>query len=289
MQAAARVEAERQKAQQRLLSSCIVGSGSIIAEPPQHPAMTDLKAVFWDVDGTLADTEMEGHRPAFNTAFAELGLNWCWDQTLYQRLLATPGGGQRMLQYALERGEPLDSERLANLKRAKQHHYLERIRSGAVTLRPGVARLLAELQQAGIAQWIVTSSGQASVEALLTGVFRGTDHPFQGVVSSDDVNRHKPHPDPYWCALRRSGIPPEAGLAIEDSAAGLVAATDATLACLVTPSPWERELPPVLHRACAVIDHLGEPTLPLTPKAGPPCAEGLVTLEYLQSLLECVV
>lgn len=250
--------------------------------------MTRLQAVFWDVDGTLADTEMDGHRPAFNDAFAELGLDWHWDTSLYQRLLAIPGGGQRMAHYSLERGQPLGTDQLEALKRCKQRHYLRRIRSGAVTLRPGVARLLNELQTAGIQQWIVTSSGRPSVEALMDGLFVQGVNPFAGAVSSNDVEHHKPNPAPYLCALQRSGVPAASAVAIEDSAAGLIAASDASVACLVTPSVWDQQLPSQLHRAVAVVNHLGEPGMTVTQAAGPPCPSDLITLEYLQSLLESV-
>ncbi len=248
--------------------------------------MPRLQAVFWDVDGTLADTEMDGHRPAFNQAFADLGWGWQWNRDEYQRLLAIPGGTQRVAQYAIERGELLDATKLEDLRRCKQLHYLNRIRGGAVSLRPGVSRLLNQLVHAGLQQWIVTSSGRASVEALLEGLFANADVPFDGVVSANDVERHKPNPDPYLCALERSGADLDGSLAIEDSAAGLIAAHEASLTCLVTPSLWDQQLPKQLHRACAVFNHLGEATLPHLQTSGPPCAKGMVTLEYLQSLVD---
>lgn len=248
--------------------------------------MAQLQAMFWDVDGTLADTEMDGHRPAFNRAFRELGLDWDWDRDAYQRLLAIPGGRQRMVFYAHERGEDLDDTLLDQLRACKQEHYLDQIGSGAVRLRPGVARLLDELQHAGVPQWIVTSSGQGSVDALLRGLFGDQGHPFAGVVSSNDVKRHKPHPDPYHCALERSGASAASCVAVEDSAAGLVAATDASLVCLVTPSAWDQDLPKQLPRASAVFDHVGDFDRHLSQWSGPPCVQGMVTLEYLQHLLD---
>ena len=61
-----------------------------------------LQALIFDVDGTLADTERDGHRVAFNTAFAEQGLDWHWDETLYGELLRVTGGVERMAHYASE-------------------------------------------------------------------------------------------------------------------------------------------------------------------------------------------
>ena len=242
--------------------------------------------MFWDVDGTLADTEMDGHRPAFNLAFQEVGLDWCWNPDLYRRLLSIPGGTQRVLHYAREVGAQVGQSQLQHLKRVKQSHYLDLVRSRAVSLRPGVLRLINELRCHGISQWIVTSSGRASVDALLETFFPADPTPFAGVVSSDDVSRHKPHPAPYRCALERSGVLPESGLAIEDSAAGLRAATASSLSCLLTPSPWDQDLGDLFDRACAVVSHLGEPSHHLDLMSGPTCPEGMITLEYLQSLLE---
>lgn len=259
-------------------------SGSI--EISATASMPRLQAVFWDVDGTLADTEMEGHRPAFNQAFEDLGLPWHWNRELYQQLLAIPGGGQRMAHFAQQEGHPLNPETLEQLKQVKQTHYLARIRGGAVALRPGVARLLTELKAAGIRQWIVTSSGRPSVEALMEGLFPGAEDPFSGAISANDVQRHKPHPDPYLSALDSSGADAKACLAVEDSAAGLTAAVRASIPCLVTPSLWDQQLPKEIHRAAAVVDHLGEPHQPLMQTSGPPCVDGLITLEYLQLLVE---
>ena len=247
--------------------------------------MPALKTVFWDVDGTLADTEMEGHRPAFNRAFVEQGLDWTWDSETYKHLLNIPGGSLRIKTYAQQRGEVLSDAQFAQLRLSKQRHYLDEVRSGAVVLRPGVARLLRELQAQQIDQWIVTSSGGPSVSALLDTLFPGGDHPFAGVISSDDVSRHKPSPDPYWKALERSHSDPDTALALEDSTPGLLSACTAGLRCLLMPSPWDQELHRHQDQAVAVLDHLGSAQLPCCVSSGPPCLDGLVTLEYLQMLL----
>ena len=246
--------------------------------------MTQLRAVFWDVDGTLADTEMDGHRPAFNAAFDALGLPIHWDPVLYARLLSIPGGLRRVRTYLSERNLPVSDQQLADLQQIKRRHYLERIQNGHVGWRPGVCRLLKALDAAGVPQWIVTSSGHASVMALLeTG---GQQLPrFTGIVTSDDVNQSKPSPAGYRLALQRSGSRASEGLAIEDSAVGLQAAQAAGLSCLLTPSPWDKELIPLISQAVAAMDHLGDPSHPASHFHGPPCPEGLVTLEYLKDLI----
>ena len=129
--------------------------------------MSLLQGVFWDVDGTLADTEMDGHRPAFNRAFAELDLAIDWGPQPYADLLSIPGGMKRVQWYASSKGISLSEEQLRAIRDRKRFHYGALARSGAVSLRPGVRRLLEQLSAAGIDQWIVTSSGLASVVSIV--------------------------------------------------------------------------------------------------------------------------
>jgi len=105
-----------------------------------------LKALLFDVDGTLADTERDGHRPAFNAAFREFGLDWDWGEALYGRLLAVTGGKER-IRYFVEQflpgyRKPADFDELvAELHRAKTRHYTALLAAGRIPLRPGVKRL----------------------------------------------------------------------------------------------------------------------------------------------------
>lgn len=246
--------------------------------------MTQLKAVFWDVDGTLADTEMDGHRPAFNRAFQDLDLGIVWDQTLYARLLAIPGGLQRVRVYAESCGIDLNASQLEAIRDRKRIHYTDLAQSGAIRFRPGIRRLLALLQEAGVEQWIVTSSGAASVDALLSNA-RDVIPIFRGMITADDVDQGKPSPQGYQLALQRSGCPAAQCLAVEDSEAGLDAARSAGLRCLLTPSPWDLHLNQRLDDAVAVLDHVGDSAQPARCISGPPCVDGLVTLEYLKALL----
>ena len=247
--------------------------------------MSKLKSVYWDVDGTLADTEMEGHRVAFNTAFAEVGLTWDWDRSLYAKLLRVPGGAKRIQTYAHQQGMEIDEMLLNQLRKLKQKKYIECIRSGNVPWRPGVRRLVNELQMHGVQQWVVTSSGRDSVKALLEVGFPNGDVPFQGLITAEDVAYGKPDPEGYLQALTLSGTDKAEAIVIEDSTLGLAAANAANLACLLTPSPWDLELKSQCRQARASLDHLGENTLPCTVMVGPPCLKGFVTLEYLQQLI----
>ena len=247
--------------------------------------MQMLNVVFWDVDGTLADTEMDGHRPAFNRVFQELGLPFHWNREEYARRLEIPGGLRRVQQACQEVGHPISDELLEQLRERKRIHYGERIAAGHVGWRPGVRRLLHALKSAGIASWIVTSSGRASVNALLAAS-RDEQDWFSGIVTADDVQRGKPAPDLYQLAIKRAAVEPTQALAIEDSLAGLESARAAGLACLLTPSPWETGLPARYGEAVAVLNHLGDPDHCSTVIAGPACTEGVVTVKYLQALLE---
>lgn len=247
--------------------------------------MTRLQAVFWDVDGTLADTELNGHRHAFNQAFSDCGLSWNWNEELYSELLSIPGGRQRMQFYAERLGDTLDAAFLDRLRQSKQQNYLKVVSSGAITLRPGVSRLLQEINKADVQQWIVTSSGEASVLALLESFPSELTDIFQGMVTADDVERHKPHPDPYQLALERSESDRAAVVVFEDSTPGLLSARAAGLRCVLTPSPWDKELENSQQHASAVIDQLGEDDQKARIFSGPPCAGGLITLEYLELLL----
>ena len=133
-----------------------------------------LQALFWDVDGTLAETERDGHRPAFNAAFAEAGVPWHWDEATYRQLLRVAGGRERMRAWASQQPSPPQAfladgtSFLEGLQRLKQQHYRQRLAAGLIQPRPGVLRLMGEAHERGLRQWIVTTSGRDAVEALLS-------------------------------------------------------------------------------------------------------------------------
>jgi HAD superfamily hydrolase (TIGR01509 family) len=260
-----------------------------MAPKPAHrpDAIPPPAALLWDVDGTLADTELEGHRPAFNAAFRDAGLPWHWDPPTYRRLLSVTGGRERLAAFLeAETGLPSSPELLDTLVSHKQAHYTRFVAEGRVSLRPGVARLIEEARRAGLIQGIVTTSGRAAVEALLEGVLGELGEAFRFRICGEDVSRKKPDPEAYRLARQRLALPAAAVLAIEDSPQGLAAATAAGVPCLVTlREPVSGPLPGGFSAARAVLDGLGEAASPPRVLLGPPCADGPVTLTYLRTLL----
>jgi HAD superfamily hydrolase (TIGR01509 family) len=249
-------------------------------------AQGSLRALLWDVDGTLAETELDGHRIAFNRAFAERGLPWRWDRSTYIGLLAISGGRER-LRWFLQRQQIAEPEAslLDALHQAKQVHYRELVVAGEVQLRPGVRRLIEAAAAAGLQQAIVTTSGREAVAALVENQLRDQNRLLSLRICADDVAAKKPDPEAYVLALQRLDLAPGQAVALEDSPAGVAAATAAGLRCLVTLSAAFSQASVSLFRsASSLTDGLGDPMAPTRVLRGPACAGGLITLSYLEQL-----
>lgn len=203
-----------------------------------------LKALLWDVDGTLAETERDGHRVAFNRAFEAMGLPWRWSEAHYGALLRITGGRERLLADMAQRADApsLLDERDAlarELHRRKNAAYAELVRAGALPLRPGVRELIEEAVAAGLLQAIVTTTSRANVQALLKRHFGGSPcGPFDLVLCGEDVAAKKPDPEVYLRALAALRLPPPEALAIEDSPGGVAAARAAEVPVLVARSEY---------------------------------------------------
>lgn len=202
----------------------------------------DLRALIFDVDGTLAETE-EAHRDAFNAAFAEFGLPWRWDRPLYKRLLKTSGGKERIRAYVDEfdpaRVGPGFDDLVAALHQRKTALYTGAVAAGSVHLRPGIARVIAQAHAAGLICAVATTTTRANVIALLDGATGGAGHEWFAVMAcSDDAPIKKPDPQVYAFVLDRLNSSPAECLAIEDSRNGVRAALAAGIPVAVTRSAY---------------------------------------------------
>jgi beta-phosphoglucomutase-like phosphatase (HAD superfamily) len=227
-----------------------------------------LKALLFDVDGTLADTERDGHRPAFNAAFREFGLDWDWDVPLYGQLLAVTGGKERMRYYVdkfrADYRKPADFDDLVvELHKAKTRHYTRMLAEGGIPLRPGVRRLLEEARAAGLILGVATTTTPDNVTALLRHSLAedGADW-FAVIAAGDIVPAKKPAPDIYVWALEKLGLRPDECLAFEDSRNGIRASLGAELRTVVTVNDYTRE--DDFSGALAILTDLGEPNAPYT-------------------------
>ena len=249
-----------------------------------------LKAILFDVDGTMADTERDGHRVAFNLAFRDAGLDWHWDVPTYGELLAVTGGKERIRffieKYAPQVPEVPDlTDWIAGLHKAKTAHYLELLCQGEIPLRPGVERLIAQARRTGMRLAITTTTTPENVTGLLKATL-GDDSPdwFELIAAGDIVPAKKPAPDIYHYTLERMNLSAEETIALEDSANGVRSALAADVPVVVTINDYTAG--DDFGGALAVHTHLGEAGNPAETLAGPTPDNGVVDLEYLAGLLE---
>ncbi len=223
-----------------------------------------LRAVIFDVDGTLAETERDGHRVAFNRAFERLGLPDRWDETLYGKLLWVAGGRER-LRFYFDRYRPMpvaERDRLVEeLHRVKTHAFRQLIDQSLMTPRPGMLRIFDELHQEGLTTAVATTGSRAWVEPLLEGLLGRDRYCLIALITTgEDVVRKKPDPEAYQVTLAKLGISPQEALAIEDSRNGLEAAKRAGLTCIIVRSSYSRN--DNFHQADLAVDEFGSPGVP---------------------------
>ena len=244
-----------------------------------------LEALIWDVDGTLAETE-EGHRAAFNAAFADAGLDWHWDVAQYAELLEVTGGKERIRRHldTASNAPKLDDEAIRRLHAAKTAHYVAAVQAGSVALRPGVRRLLHEARAAGLRLAIATTTTPENVQALLLATL-GPDGPglFEAIGAGDAVPRKKPAPDIYHLVLDRLGLPGSRCVAFEDTPNGLRAARAAGVPVVVTTSLYGGT--EGFEDAVLVVDSLGETATPSRVLAGPSLTGPMLDVPKLRRLV----
>lgn len=202
-----------------------------------------VRALLWDVDGTLAETEMDGHRVAFNQAFKRMNLPWRWEPPLYRQLLSVTGGVERLIAFmAAQPDAPRSAQQRQVLSQQlhaiKTQCYADLVRQGRIRLRPGVLPLMRDCRHYGVRMGIVTTTTRSNVDALLTRHLGERWHrSFATVICADDAPRKKPDPLAYRLALQTLDLAGDDVLALEDSPAGAQAALAAGVPVVVTRSP----------------------------------------------------
>lgn len=248
--------------------------------------MTYLKGVYWDLDGTIANTEFEAHLPAFNYAFEDFGLNWYWDTTNYIDLLKINGGKKRISYFSKIIKDPLSNDLVIKIHERKQFHYLKIIKHNSVSLKTGVYRLITELYKKKVRQFIVTSSSRKQVKLLVSHLFKKFN-PFEFIISSDDVNLHKPHPSPYLKAIELSGIRVSESLAFEDSNPGIKSALGAKLPTIYIPS----NIPTIIDKDLNlnfIVDSIGSEENMSKVIKGPKLEKNFIDYSYLEKLIKSI-
>jgi HAD superfamily hydrolase (TIGR01509 family) len=248
---------------------------------------TMLEALIFDVDGTLAETE-ELHRRSFNETFRAFDLGWHWDKALYSKLLQTTGGKERMTRYVADYvpHQRAVLDRLSELHKSKTKSYLTLLREGALSLRPGIVRLIHEARARGLKLAIATTSNPHNVKALLRSGL-GDDSPNWFTIAAGDVApKKKPSPDVYYQALEAMHVGPGSAIAFEDSTNGLQAARAAGLAVIATPSLFLVD--ENLEGALSVVSDLGEPEQPFRHIAGQTFSKGYVDIDGLDAIFATV-
>lgn len=250
--------------------------------------MYPLKAIIFDVDGTLANTE-ETHRQSFNTAFEEFGLKYHWSEQEYAGLLSISGGRERITAYLKTRkfknaDEHSLREFASQLHQRKSEIYRNNLIAGHVGLRNGVLRLINEARQKNIKLGIATATSRANVETLLQHNLGETGlEQFDVVVTSDIVKDKKPSPAVYQFAIAEMGLTPESCIAIEDTSNGNKAARAAGLKTVITTHAFTIDND--FSGASLVINQLGEPEMPFSVISGNSFGYGYVETELLIKLI----
>jgi beta-phosphoglucomutase-like phosphatase (HAD superfamily) len=247
-----------------------------------------LKAVLFDVDGTLAETERDGHRVSFNQAFARAGLPIEWSVAEYGKWLAVAGGKERIRAYQQAHPEigELSDEDIARIHEYKVEAYKKLVDEGLISLRPGVKRLILELHSANIALGVSTTTTMDSLDALMERYFGPDWKALFAVFGTAEVaDKKKPDPTVYQYCLKTLDISPAEAIAIEDSRNGLLSATRAGAKCLITPSFYSMDED--FSEAVCIADNLGEPESPVKLRFRDGITEtGFVTTSLLENLLD---
>lgn len=246
-----------------------------------------IKAIFFDQDGVIVDTERDGHRVAFNETFAEFGYAVDWSVEQYHELLQIGGGKERMRHHLHTAGfgVPIAPEEedavIKKLHLRKTDRFIELLEGGRLPLRPGIHRLMREARDASLTLGVCTTSNERSAAAITHGLL--ADIPFAFVLAGDVVKRKKPDPEIYRMAIEGAGLRPEECVVVEDSHIGCRAAKAAGCHVVATVNGYTRDED--LSMADLVVTNLGEPGAPAEVLANRTQAafHGVVDLAFLRA------
>lgn len=255
--------------------------------------MSELKAVLFDVDGTLSETERHGHLVAVNQAFRTVGLDWQWSAELYGELLKVTGSTERINHYVATYqpeykyiNEDLD-ELIAEIVRHKNANYKRIAESGEIPLRPGVERVLREIHDSDVRMGIATTTTPQNVDALLLGNIGGDVLDwFEVIAAGNIVPDKKPAPDIYTYALEKMGLQAGECLAVEDSENGVRSALAAGIPVLVIESEYSTGHD--LSGAELVVDQWGLPDSPMKVLSGDADEHHMISLALMKELMAAI-
>jgi HAD superfamily hydrolase (TIGR01509 family) len=249
-----------------------------------------LKAIIFDVDGTIANTEHDGHLKAFNEAFDFYELDWYWDSALYGALLSVSGGKER-LSFYINNYNPklkwsLSESDIVNIHNKKTEIFINKISAGFISLRIGVERLINDALNHNLKLAIATTTSFNNVKAILESTLgKGALENFEVVAAGDIVDKKKPASDIYDYVLDKMNLECSECVVIEDSEIGFQSATSAGLKTVITLSEYTNTKN--FKGALVVLDHLGEDDQPFQIVNGTPTTHTLVSVDYIKELYEC--
>jgi len=248
-----------------------------------------LKAVIFDVDGTIANTEHDGHLKAFNEVFELYNLDWYWDSELYGELLSVSGGKERISyfinKYSPIMKRPLSVHDIAEIHRKKTDIFVNKIYEGSISLRTGVERLIKDANDNHIRLAIATTTSFENVKAILeSSLGKSALDNFEIIGAGDVVKNKKPSPEIYDYVLKKMNLDAKECIAIEDSEIGFSSSTASGLKTIVTLSEYTRTQN--FDGALVVLDHLGDEGQPFQMVSGAQTNHTMVSVDYLKELYE---
>ena len=248
-----------------------------------------LRGLLFDFDGTLIDSELDLHLPAFNQAFADAELAWHWDVSEYTQLLEVPGGHERIYAYAEKHCPELSFAQrhtlASKLHTAKNARVQQRLNDRPLSLRPGMGKLLNQASRAGLRLGIASTANSRTIESALSGALaQNVWELFDTIIGGDQVARVKPAPDVYLQALKNLQLDASEAIAIEDSPPGLASAQAAGLVTVIWPNAMTCS--ENFDTATLVLDYQGDHANHTLPSASTQThASDLIGLDRLAALL----